>query len=158
MASSVPQASRREQIIAALVERAQAITRFDGFNTDAGKSLVVGESVALGPDDPDTVLVLLIGDDDVATWQAGKVFYRLPFRFQVISKAGREETWRDVEQLLQDVKRAIEQSDDRQLGGLLNYPGLERQPARVLRREPGAVDVGVELVYMAPLQETWGNP
>lgn len=155
--SSVPQPSRREQIIDALIERAQVITQVDGFNTDAGKALVIGESRQLGPDDPDSVLLLLIGNDDRATWQAGKVFYRIPFRFQVISKAGREDTWRDVERLLQDVKRAIELADLR-LGGLLDHPGLERQPGRVLEREPGATDVGIELTYLASLQETWGSP
>lgn len=155
--NSVPQQSKREQIIDALVARAQAITQYNGFNTDAGESMVIGEELKLGPDDPDSLLFLLIGNDESASWQAGKVFYRIPFRFQVISKAGRVDTWRDVERLLQDVKRAIELADVK-LGGLLDHPGLIRLPCRSLEREVGATDVGVELTYLTPLQETWGNP
>lgn len=157
MSEAVPQASKREQIAEALLTRAQAITRVYGFNTDAGKTLVLGERIQLGENDPDSALQLLVGDDERATWQAGKLFYRIPYRFTALSRAGREDSWRDAERLLQDVKRAIELADT-SLDGLLCHPGLERSPAKVLEREAGAVDVGIEVTYWAPLQETWGNP
>lgn len=157
MSDSVPQQSRREQIIAAMVARAQAIRRYSGFNTDAGATLIVGERIKLSAGDPDSALQLIVGDSLRATWMAGKVMYRLPFQFTALASAGREESWRDAERLLQDVKRAIELEDTR-LGGLLDHPGLERSPEAVLEREPGATDVGIEITYFAPLQETWGHP
>lgn len=153
---SVSQPSVREQVIEAMLDRIAAITTVNGFNTDLGKAVVVGLKIQLGPDDPDAALEVMLGDDQRATWQAGKLFYRLPITFTAIAKAG-PEAWRTTEQVLQDVKRAIELADTR-LDGLLDHPGLERLPARVREREAGATDVGIELTYLAPIQETWGNP
>lgn len=157
MTDSAPAPSVREQVADAVIARVREIQRINGFNTDAGLAVVLGQRVAPSESDPDTVLQVMVGSDTNATWQSGKVFYRIPFEFQVISRAGRAESWREAERLLQDVKRAIELPDTK-LGGLLDHPGLERIPARTLEREPGAEDVGIEITYLAPVQESWGNP
>lgn len=154
---SVPQASVREQVIEAMLGRAQAILIANGFNTDAGAKLIVGERRALGPDDPASAIRVLIEDDARITWQAGKVFYRIPFVFEAIARVDQVEAWRTVERVMQDVKRAIELPDSL-LGRLLEHPGLERLPVKAMEREPGASDVGVQVIYLAPVQESWGNP
>jgi hypothetical protein len=149
--------SLRERICGAMLERAQAISQANGFWTDAGATIVLGQPLQLGEGDPDAALEVMVGDEDRASYQNGKLFYRIPFHFKAISKAGRAESWRDAERVLADVKRAIE-LEDAHLDGLLAHPGLERAPARVLPREPGASDVGIVVTYFAPVQEGWGNP
>lgn len=157
MTESVPMRSVREQVADALMERVLEIQKVNGFNTDAGVTVVLGQKVRPGESDPDTVLQVTVGVETVATWQAGKVFYKIPYVFEVISRAGRAESWRDAERLLQDVKRAVELPDTT-LDGLLEHPGLERSPARTLERDPGAEDVGIEITYFACVQESWGSP
>lgn len=154
--SSVPSPSIVELVTDAMIARAQSITKFGGFNTDAGKTMVIGERRQIGEADPDSVLALFVDDDERVTWQAGKVFYRIPYRFKVITRSG-PESWRSTARLEQDVKRAIE-LEDTLLAGLLEHPGIERGPVKRLEREAGATDVGVEITYFAPIQESWGNP
>jgi hypothetical protein len=154
---SAPEPSVRELIAEAMLERAQVIRQSGGFWTDAGATIVLGQRLQLGEDDPDSALEVLVGDDEPTTYQNGKLFYRIPFVFTALSRAGRADAWRDAERLLADVKRAIE-LDDLRLDGLLEHPGLERSPASVVPRDPGSTDVGISVTYFAPLAESWGDP
>jgi hypothetical protein len=147
--------SRRQQVIEALKARVAAITIAGGFNTDAGSLVFLNETPALGPDDPDVAIAMLIRDDD-PSYHGEQVFYRLPIEFQALAKADLAAPWVIVEQVLQDIKRAVELAD-RTLGRLLRT-NLERRSTRTLEREQGSTAVGVAITYEAPIAETWGTP
>jgi hypothetical protein len=60
-----------------------------------------------------------------------------------------------VEQIIADIKQAIETSD-RGLGGLLARP-LVRGRIRFSHREPGSTVVGASVEYRATFAESWGG-
>lgn len=153
---SVPQPSTREAIAEVLLTRMQQATVANGFNTDAGEAVVLGEPVSLGDEDPDVVIAMLVGDAEQPRWQGEHIFYVLPYEFQAVAKAGRTDSWRMAEQGLQDIKRAIELSD-RRLGNLLTGV-LERGAVSTIARAPGSELVGISITYWAPIQELWGDP
>ena len=148
-------ASRRQQVLAALVARVQAITVDDGFNTDAGTAVYLGETPMLGPDDPLVAIALIVGDDDPG-YQGEHVFVKLPIEIQGVAFADQTDSWMAVEAVIEDIKRAVE-LEDRSLGKLLRSE-LERGPTRTLRREPGSSTVGAGVTYLAPIAEKWGTP
>lgn len=151
----MPEASRREQIIDALKTRAEAITVVGGFNTDLGASLLINELPQFGPDDPRQVLVMLVGDDEI-TSQGKGFLYRLPFTFLVLVDADVEDGWRQVEQGIADVKRAIE-LEDRTLGGL-SSGYMERGNVETIPREPGSAAIAAAVPYVTFMKEGWGAP
>jgi hypothetical protein len=61
-----------------------------------------------------------------------------------------------LEDLVEDVKRAIEQQD-RTLGGLTTG-NIEATGCQVFEREIGSEQVGVLVTYMVPTADTWGTP
>lgn len=147
--------SRRHQFLVALRERLKTIRVSAGFNTDAGAHLFFGFTPDMGSDDPETAIAILVGEDSPG-WQREKVFYTLPIEIHAMAKAEIADPWMAVEALIQDIKRAIEQSDRTFGGVLVNH--LERGGTRAIDREPGALFVGATVTYEAPLAETWGTP
>lgn len=145
----------RQQILEAVRARLQAIRTIDGFATDAGEQVFLGEAPMLGPDDPDVAIAIVIGDD-VPTFQGEQVLLQLPLGLCALAKADLAEPWIAVETLLGDIKTAFE-LPDRTLGGLLRGQ-VERRPTLTLEREPGSTTVGVCVGYMARYTEVWGNP
>lgn len=151
-----PAASRRESIKAAVVERLEAITVANGFNTDVGAKVYVDEFPALGPDDAREALALLTQVDELA-WQGKGFLVRLPLTVMVFldgDAAGNDS--QRLEQAVADIKRAVE-LDDRLLGGLL-HEYLTRGDTEVIPREPGSVVLGVAVTYVATFKEGWGAP
>lgn len=150
-------ATRRALIIAALVARVSTITVANGFETNGGELVFVGEASALGADDPDQALAVVIGDEDLAWQLPGKAFLpALPIAVRALAKADSDAAWMTVEALVGDIKRAMEVGDP-MLGGLLTYP-LERGSVQTLRREVGAETVGAAVTYRVRWKESWGAP
>lgn len=147
---------RRKQILEQLFARVQLIRTEHGYKTDAGRLVFLGEAFELGPDDPDVAIAIVVLDDD-PTQRAEKVHIDLPIDFRALAKADQDQPWLAVEDIIGDIKRAVEQ-EDRTLGKLVNHPGLERRPTRTLPRAPGSETVGASLVYLAPYSEVWGAP
>lgn len=152
--------SRREQIIAWVVDALEGISTDNNFRTDAGASLYVGVTPDLSAEsesgDPEAAIALVIGDDDPRQ-QGGKLQISLPFKVCCLARANSTvDAWQAVEALLADVKEAIE-VDDRTLGGLITH-GLTRGSTRTADREPGSKAVGAEIEYMAVYPEAWGEP
>lgn len=156
----MPTAAKREQILDALLARLEAITVAGGFSTDAGASVHLGEAPQFGPDDPGTAIVVAVEDDEVSQFQL-KGFITLPLTIQamvaITTAVDLGLAYRDAERVLADVKRAVE-LEDRTLGGLVAWHGLERGTTTTLKREPGSEFVGVAIQYLAPMHETWGAP
>jgi hypothetical protein len=147
--------TRRRLILEAIKTRLEAIRVAAGFETDAGEAVYLNEAPAMGPDDPAVAIAILVGDDQT-TWQGLCALLRLPIEIQAIAKADLDSPWLAVEDVLGDIKQAVE-LDDRTLGGLL-APYLERGATATLKREPGSEYVGATIVYFAPYKERFGHP
>lgn len=148
-------ATRRRSILEAVKTRLEAIRQDDGYATDAGETVFLGEAPALGPDDPDVAIVILVGEDE-PHFQGEHVLLRLPLEIQAVAKADLDEPWLAVEDVLGDIKMAVE-TTDRTLGGLVKRQ-IERGATVTLEREPGSTYVGATLTYYAPYTERWGHP
>lgn len=156
--------SIRQAIVTEVATRLQAIAVANGYQTDAGQLLFIGETPHLGTDDPPFAIALIIGDDapsDQSGYgvdQAGVVVTQLPIDCQVAATtdpARLQEPWLTVEAVLADIQHAIE-SEDRSLGGLLTK-NLERGRVRPFRREPGSTIVGLSAEYRATFASEWGS-
>lgn len=154
-------ATSRQLLLEALRGRLRAIRTSDGFQTDVGASddtLIIGESVELGPDDPAVAIAMVVGDEEPQR-NGENVFSELPIEFQAlvrVSNDGFSAAYLAAEALVSDIKRALELSD-RSVGGLVR-PRLERGVVRTVPRESGSQTVGVGITYLAPRVEAWGNP
>lgn len=147
--------ARRQLILEALRDRLALITVEHGFNTDAGATLFTGETPELGEGDPEVAIALLVRDEE-PQFQGENILTRLPIEIQALAKADLNDPYLVAEQILGDIKRAVE-LDDRTLGGLVRRQ-LERGVTRTLTRQPGSVTVGVGVLYVAPYVEKWGHP
>ncbi len=149
--------SRRELILHALLARVGEISATNGFNTDCGATVLLGEAPDLGPDDAPVVLAI-VPQDDVPTFTGMNIRTAWPIEFQAIADASKDisRAWLLVEQLVADIQRAIE-LEDRTLGGLVQKQ-FERGPIRRLEREPGSTTVGAAVPYVFPFVVAWGNP
>lgn len=147
--------STRQAILSELLGRVGRITIGNGFATDAGQKVFVGETPVLGPDDPETAIALVVGNDTQPDEFLGDdILTRLPIEVQAIARADLDQPWLTVEAVIADVKHAIETAD-RTLGGLLAR-NLLRGTTRTLPREPGATAIGAAVQYAAIYLETWG--
>lgn len=154
---SAPATPHRKAILAALVARLTTIRR-PTFATDAGLVVLVGE-IALGEDDADCGIAVMPGETgplgDREVW---KVSETLPVQVAALARvqswADYENAWMRVEDVLADIKQAIETAD-RTLGGLLPLE-LRRGPTVTLEREEGQQTLGVAITYEAPYATGWG--
>jgi hypothetical protein len=147
--------SRRQLILEVLRDRVAVITKAAGFDTDAGRTVFVGEAPELGDDDPDEAIALIVGDES-PTYQGENLYTEFPINIAALVKADIDQPYLAAEAVLGDIKRAVE-LEDRSLGGLVKLR-LQRGPTRTMRREPGSATVGIAIEYRAPHVEAWGNP
>lgn len=145
----------RELILSAFLVRVGEIRTANGFNTEVGWKVFLGETPVLGPDDPEAALAIVVRED-VVPFQGENVLVHLALEFQAIAKADINHAWLMVERVLADIKRAVE-LPDRTLGKLVPRR-IERGSSRTLPREPGSTVVGAGVTYTAPYVEAWGNP
>lgn len=157
--------SRRQRILTVIAERVAVVQQVNGYQTDAGAMVVLGETPQLGPDDPDTAIAILVGDEQ-ARWNRAHVLVRLPIEVQAVVKDSSPSAWWVVEALVADIKRAVERPD-RELAITLNggevkllspTPGLTREVTRTVPRETGMTTVGAGVTYVAEFGEVWGDP
>lgn len=145
----------RTEILSAIVTRLQAIRIADGFDTDAGDVVSLGEPQQLGEDDPEAAIVVAFGED--GSGKAGPAYLvTAPLLIHAVAKASLEGAWEAIELILGDIKRAIE-LEDRRLGGILTGD-MVRGSASPFPREPGSLTVGVTLTYSLQWKEGWGLP
>lgn len=136
---------------------ASTIRQSNGYETDAGALVFVGEAPPLGPDDPDQALAI-VPENEATQWQEPglAVDVILPIGVHGVTKVDATNAWLGVEAMIRDIKRAIETSDV-QFSGLLSWP-LERGPVLTLGREAGSANAGAAVMYRARLKEGWGRP
>lgn len=153
---------RRLRIIEALKARAERITVANGFRTNAGQQVLLNELPAFGPDDAEIAIVMLVQEDQISDKQVGKISIVLPVDFVALVKPDVEEPWVIAEQVLADIKEAVE-LEDRSLGGLLsgglnNPEGLMRGTTEVYPRQTGSEVAGLLVSYGCHYRESWGRP
>lgn len=109
--------SKRKQILLALAARLEAITKLNGYNTDAGEHVEHGRHV-VGEGDVLPRLVLVPGDVDPIEKNLGGGEVRR--WVLVVSGLIADDPINPLvaEDLLADIKRALFRSDDVRLGGL----------------------------------------
>lgn len=151
--------SKRQAAVAVILARLEEITVENGFATDAGENVSLGETPQLGPDDPDVALSILVQDDDTGH-QGEHIVCQVPIEVHGIVPDNMASPTAAMEALVSDIKRAIEVAGDpaRSLGGILVRRGLTRGSTRILRRAAGSEYMGVVVQYVATLGEVWGAP
>ena len=147
--------SRRQDILAELLDRLEGILETSGYQTNIGQLVFLGERPTLGPDDPAASIDVVVGADQPG-YQGENVAETLPVTIHAIVKAGVLGAWATVEAILADIKKAVEVDHD--LGGLLIARGLKRGTAEPRDREPGDQIVGASIQYTLEYSERWGAP
>lgn len=160
--------SKRQAAIGDLVRRLSYITKANGYNTDAGEHIFVGEAPTFGEADPPEALAVLVGEDSAQT-NGGVIRTRTPIEIWAVVPAGTNDPLLAVEAIITDIKEAVEieadGSVDRFLGdvaeGGVPYGtlprGLERGTIKPLRRQEGSTYVGTSVEYVANFEEHWGG-
>ena len=157
--------SRRQAALEDLRARLAFITMANGYNTDAGKNIFLGEAPKWGPDDPPVGLAIAIGDDSPQI-QGGLITAATPLQVWAVVPVGSEAPLVVIEAIIADIKEAVEieqdGSVDRALGvvdgSTATEPrGLARGVTRALRREEGSEYVGAAVECVATFQERWGG-
>ena len=147
--------STRQSALAVLQARLSQIRISNGYNTDAGARLFIGEQPVLGPSDPLASLAIVVRGDEPGH-QGENVVVKLPVGIQAIVRADAEDPWKTIEEIIEDIKRAVEIDHD--LGRLLILRGLGRGETQPLDRESGGTFVGAEVEYRLTFIEGWGTP
>lgn len=150
--------SVRQAVLTEILARLAAITVANGYQTDAGQEIFIGELPTLGPDDAAAVIAVLVRDDaveDVGGFAGDDIVTTLPIDIQPLAKADLDQAWLTIEAIIADVRQAIE-SGDRTLGDLLTKK-LERGRVRPFPRASGSTMVGAAVEYRATFNEPWGS-
>jgi hypothetical protein len=146
--------TRQAFLESVFLARLQTILQTNGFNTDAGEHVQLGEVIDLGEDDPDAAIAIVPGDA-VVRRQGLKVFVALPVEIQVVVRVDVTGSWVKVEEMLADVQKAIEVNDELIHGG---ERSLEYVTERVLPREAGMTTTGAGITYVCSWARKWGTP
>jgi len=146
--------TRRVLILERLGTLAGAIQIANGYDSDAGLRVYIGTAPELGPADPDYAIAIVPGDE--LADEQGRITNTLPVAVQAIGKSDAADAWINLELLLGDLKKAIE-LEDRTLGSVLKGI-MKRGVTRSIERPPGATTIGLEIFYLCPYVDEWGNP
>lgn len=149
-------ASKRQRILEAFKTRLQTIAIADGFETDIGTKVLINETPKFGPHDSAAVVVIPGDDRIVGNFQGEYANLMLPVEIHIVGLADIDNAGVRIEQILSDVKRAIE-TEDRKLGNLVNHQ-IVRGQTRTIPRESGSEVVGSVITYDAQYRELWGDP
>jgi len=141
--------TRRQQILEALIARMQEIQIANGYATDAGLAVHIGDVPLFGADDPTEVIVIVAQE----TRPGANRVEILPVEFQAVATVALDQPYLAAEAVLSEITRAME-VEDRTLGGLVK--DMTIGPTRLLAREPGSTTVGVGQLYDLTYVRPWG--
>jgi hypothetical protein len=148
--------SKRLDALLAIKGRLAQIATSNGYETNAGALVFIGEVVIVGESDPDSALGIVIGDDSLGP-QGERVVSSIPIEIQALVKVVDDQPLVTVESVIADIKKAVEQQD-RTLGGLLINRGLERRQTKVAPRDPNIPYAAATVGYEMQMFEPWGAP
>lgn len=150
--------SKRKAILLEARARCARITVANGFRTNAGSHLFLNQDPSWSDNDPDEGIAIIVGFEALG-WQGGRVAVTLPINVQaVVRETNLDEPWDRVEDVIFDIKKAMEPDDDpdRTLGGLAIE--IERGPIQTLELEQGSEFTGAQVPYPVLYHEGWGQP
>lgn len=154
--------SRRQLTLAALAALLEGIAVSSGFNTDAGAMVHLGQEVELGENDPGPAILIIAGIEKFGPSQT-KLYSEWPISIRAVAGVvddNFDDAWAVAELVVADIEKAIE-IQDRTLGDLINWNGahgLILDSIQTVERDAGSSVVGIDVVYIAKLQRTWGDP
>lgn len=154
-------ASRRTLVLQAITERLQTIVAGraalmgEHFETDAGRAVFWGEVPQLGDGDPDQAIAVMPRSDEPRL--IGRTAFQIewPINIHAVVKVSLDDPWTAAEQVIADIKRAIE-TTDQGFEGLVQ--DLTRDGVSVQAREAGSLVVSVTVPYRFVFREAWGRP
>lgn len=147
--------SRRQDVIEEVRTRLEEITTANGYQTNAGNLILMGQTPALSESDPEQALAVTVGQDTVG-YQGEDVQVTLPVMIFALVRADLDDPYLAAEAVLADIKKAIE--TDHNLGGLLKARGLVRGSTTAALRDPASEFVGGSVFYEMMFAEKWGAP
>lgn len=155
----MPSISRRQRIIAAFVERLEAIQAGAEFFTNLGARVYVNELPPFGEHDPAYALAVTTPSDTAE--RVGPAWIcQMPLFVMVLADADKTashgDSWKEIEHGIVDVKRAIEEVADLSFGGLIIPNAFERGEVVVSPREPGTMSYGAIIPYLVSYKEGIG--
>lgn len=144
--------SIRQQILEAFAALLQVIEIDNGYQSNAGRAVYLGEAPTLGePTDPEVALAIVVYDTVVEPNR----MELLPLEVQGVAKADLEAPYLAAETVLADVCQAVEGAD-LTLGGLIKR--MDVGITRALPREDGSTTVGFGQTYLLRRVREWGQP
>lgn len=160
--------SKRSAALLDLRSRLAWITVENGYSSDIGKQITMGEVYVLGEDDPKTGLAIMVGDDSSES-SGQRTESEVPVEVACYIPVGTDDPVLVIEDMIEDIKRAVEieptPDNDRALGTITDgvlygtLPmGVSRGQIRAIPREPGSPIVGASVTYLLQFQEDWGQP
>ncbi len=160
MSSSV-----RQLVVEEIRRRAVRIKVANSFNTNAGDNVFLGEEVVLSADDGGVAIAIAIGDvvveDDVGMGTptvGAELSCRMQVSVQAVAVVGDlEEPWISAEQLVQDIKNAMEDPDTDSFPDEVMDFGVPEDRDTTLERDEGSTHVGVAVNYEVLYIEKWGS-
>ena len=157
-------ASTRQLIAEEARRRLQRITVANGFDTDAGQHVSLGVVVVLSSADASQAIAIDIQDVEIdedsgfGDPRGQDQPLRMSMSVQAIASADLDQPWIAAEQVLSDIKKAMEDPDvDSWPDAVKDFgPGSPRDST--LEREEGSTFVGAAANYAILYLETWGSP
>jgi hypothetical protein len=146
--------SRRQQVLAAIRERLQAITVANGYATDAGLHIHHGGEVTAHDEMP---VLIYRPEPAVLVAEGRQEQWRVTVMVTGLAISEGEDPLDAAEALLADIKQALFTPTDRTLGGV----AIDVAPASgadTFDREPGGSFVGCIVPALVEFIETRGEP
>jgi hypothetical protein len=154
-------ASKRIGALLEIKRRLQLIAK-PTFWTDAGLNVLMGEQPVFGPDDPDVAIAVVLGSSTDERQGLTKIHMsRLPLSVQAFASAAPKDGTDPliaVEEVVADIKRALELEDETLAGWTKPDGGFRRVGVRVIPREEGSEFVGAAVDYELLFEDGWGKP
>ena len=149
----------RRVMLEAFETQCALILTASGYKTNAGSTVYFGEVPQLSPDDADVAIAITVGDDRVADETLGdpavEITLRVPVLIHAVSRADLDDPHVANEQVLSDIKTAIEAATTWWPAAMKD---MRRLSTRTLEREPGSTSVALQIGYEVLMNETWGSP
>ena len=146
-------ASVRQLIAEEALRRLRRITIANGFDTDAGQYVFLGEKVVLSTDDATQAIAIEIEgsavEDDAGFGPAigQDLSLRMSMSVQAIASADLDEPWIAADQVLSDIKKAMENPDVDSWPDAVKDFGPAEQRDDTLKREEGSATNGAVANY-----------
>lgn len=149
--------TRRQAILLALKERLRTIKKLDGFTSDAGDFVTIGEPPDVQPDQYPPAAIVITVQDTAPRYEGRGVFIEMPVDIEATVVVEDDEPYITAEGVLGDIITAVELIDDLTIGGLLKSP-IEMVSVRTAPREPGSNVVAIVATYRCFYTRMRGQP